>query len=198
MDIVTIISLTITLFMILNPFSTLPVFISITRGLEEGEVVSYANKAVLVATILLFFFLFTGGFLLDVFGVTLSSFQVAGGIILLMMSLELVLGSGRPNACDSSGVKWAVIASPVLTGPGMISATIIYSAEFGMAQVMVAGALALFFTWAILAASPKISKLVGEQALEILTKIMGLFVAARAVESIFTGSTTWLSAFGDT
>ena len=197
MDIVTIISLTITLFMILNPFSSLPVFINITRGLGEKEVISYANKAVVVATILLFFFLFTGGFLLNIFGVTLSSFQVAGGIILLMMSLELVLGSGRPKACDTSGAKWAVIASPVLTGPGMISATIIYSAEFGMVQVMIAGAMALFLTWVILAASPKITKLVGEQTLEIVTKIMGLFVAARAVESIFTGSMTWLSTAAD-
>ena len=198
MDIVTIISLTITLFMILNPFSSLPIFISITRGLEEKEVVSYANKAVFVATVLLFFFLFTGEYLLGIFGVTMSSFQVAGGIILLMMAIELVLGDGNKKSYGSSGAKWAVIASPILTGPGMISATIIYSMEYGMAQVMVAGALALFFTWLILVMSPKIIRFMGEQAIEVLTKIMGLFVAARGIESIFTGAVTWFGENGTT
>lgn len=196
MDIVTIVSLTITLFMILNPFSSLPVFIDITRGLEEREIVSYANKAVLVATILLFFFLFTGEYLLDIFGVTMSSFQVAGGIILLMMAIELVLGDKRHDDCGSSGAKWAVIASPILTGPGMISATIIYSMEYGMAQVMISGALALLFTWLILTMSPKITRFMGEQAIEVLTKIMGLFVAARGIESILTGAVTWFDENG--
>ena len=193
MDIVVIISLTITLFMILNPFSSVPMFINITRGLEEKVVISYASKAVAVATILLFFFLFTGEFLLDIFGVTMSSFQVAGGIILLMMAIEMVLGSHRSETNERSGAKWAVIASPILTGPGMISATIIYSMEYGMAPVMAAGAIALFCTWIIMALSPRIIKIVGEQALDVLSKIMGLFIAARGVESIFTGAMDWIN-----
>ena len=191
MDIGIVLSLTVSLFFILDPFASLPMFINITKGLEEREVKAYADKATLVAAILLFVFMFIGEDLMGIFGVTMDSFRVAGGIIFLMMAIELVFGLSLSKMDDEKGAKWAIIASPILTGPGVITTAILFSSHYGYLTVMVAGALALIITWAILRNSSIIMRYVGEQALGIMTKIIGLFIAAMGVESIFAGSLGW-------
>lgn len=193
MDPLGILTLSVTLFMILDPFASLPMFISITKGLDGRTVKSYANKAILVAAILLFVFMLIGSELMSVFDVSMSSFKVAGGIIFLMMAIELVFGLKLSQISDDSGAKWAIIASPVLTGPGVITTAIIYSQQYGMDTVAVAGAIALIATWAILRMSSSLMKAVGEQALGVVTRIIGLFIAAMGVESIFSGSLSWFT-----
>lgn len=193
MDPLSILTLSVTLFMILDPFASLPMFISITKGLDGGTVKSYANKAILVAAILLFVFMLIGPELMSVFDVSMSSFKVAGGIIFLMMAIELVFGLKLSQISDDSGAKWAIIASPVLTGPGVITTAIIYSQQYGMETVAVAGIIALIATWAILRMSSSLMKVVGEQALGVVTRIIGLFIAAMGVESIFSGSLSWFT-----
>lgn len=193
MDPLSILTLSVTLFMILDPFASLPMFISITKGLDGGTVKSYANKAILVAAILLFVFMLIGPELMSVFDVSMSSFKVAGGIIFLMMAIELVFGLKLSQISDDSGAKWAIIASPVLTGPGVITTAIIYSQQYGMETVAVAGVIALIATWAILRMSSSLMKAVGEQALGVVTRIIGLFIAAMGVESIFSGSLSWFT-----
>ena len=191
MDIGMVLSLTVSLFFILDPFASVPMFINITKGLEEREVKAYADKATLVAAILLFVFMFIGEDLMGIFGVTMDSFRVAGGIIFLMMAIELVFGLSLSKMDDEKGAKWAIIASPILTGPGVITTAILFSSHYGYLTVMVAGALALIITWVILRNSSIIMRYVGEQALGIMTKIIGLFIAAMGVESIFAGSLGW-------
>lgn len=193
MDPLNILTLSVTLFMILDPFASLPMFISITKGLDGRTVKSYANKAILVAAILLFVFMLIGPELMSVFDVSMSSFKVAGGIIFLMMAIELVFGLKLSQISDDSGAKWAIIASPVLTGPGVITTAIIYSQQYGMETVAVAGIIALIATWAILRMSSSLMKAVGEQALGVVTRIIGLFIAAMGVESIFSGSLSWFT-----
>lgn len=193
MDPLSILTLSVTLFMILDPFASLPMFISITKGLDGRTVKSYANKAILVAAILLFVFMLIGPELMSVFDVSMSSFKVAGGIIFLMMAIELVFGLKLSQISDDSGAKWAIIASPVLTGPGVITTAIIYSQQYGMDTVAVAGVIALIATWAILRMSSSLMKAVGEQALGVVTRIIGLFIAAMGVESIFSGSLSWFT-----
>ena len=194
MDIGIVLSLTVSLFFILDPFASVPMFINITKGLEERDVKSYADKATVVAAILLFVFMFIGKDLMGVFGVTMDSFRVAGGIIFLMMAIELVFGLSLSKMDDEKGAKWAIIASPILTGPGVITTAILFSSQYGYLTVMVSGAAALIITWVILRYSSLIMRYVGEQALGIMTKIIGLFIAAMGVESIFAGSLGWFQA----
>lgn len=194
MDIGIILSLTVSLFLILDPFASLPMFINITKDLDERTMKSYANKAIVVAAILLYVFMFIGNDLMDIFGVSMDSFRVAGGIIFLMMAIELVFGLKLSKMDDEKGAKWAIIASPILTGPGVITTAILFSDQQGILTVMIAGTIALLLTWVILRCSPIIMKYVGEQALGIVTKIIGLFIAAMGVESIFSGSLGWFQS----
>ena len=194
MDVGIILSLTVSLFLILDPFASLPMFINITKDLDERTMKSYANKAIVVAAILLYVFMFIGNDLMDIFGVSMDSFRVAGGIIFLMMAIELVFGLNLSKMDDEKGAKWAIIASPILTGPGVITTAILFSDQQGILTVMIAGTIALLLTWVILRCSPIIMKYVGEQALGIVTKIIGLFIAAMGVESIFSGSLGWFQS----
>ena len=178
MDPSAIITLSISLFLILDPFASVPMFINITNGLDNRTIKTYADKAIVVAAILLFMFILIGDKLMDIFGVTMDSFRVAGGIIFLMMAVELVFGLKLSKIDDQKGAKWAIIASPILTGPGVITTAILISSKYGIATVMVASTIALVTTWVILRESDLIMRLVGEQALSILTKIIGLFIAA--------------------
>ena len=194
MDPSAIITLSISLFLILDPFASVPMFINITNGLDNRTIKTYADKAIVVAAILLFMFILVGDKLMDIFGVTMDSFRVAGGIIFLMMAVELVFGLKLSKIDDQKGAKWAIIASPILTGPGVITTAILISSKYGIATVMVASTIALVTTWVILRESDLIMRLVGEQALSILTKIIGLFIAAMGVESIFSGSLGWFDS----
>lgn len=194
MDVVAILSLTVSLFLILDPFASVPMFINITNGLDERTIKTYANKAVVVAAILLYVFMFLGSDLMQIFGVSMGSFRVAGGIIFLMMAIELVFGLNLSKVSDEKGAKWAIIASPILTGPGVITTAILFSDQYGLMTVAAAGTLALFITWMILRGSSWIMKYVGVQALGIMTKIIGLFIAAMGVESIFSGSLEWFQS----
>ena len=128
---------------------------------------------------------------MGLFGVTMDTFRVAGGIIFLMMAIELVFGLKLTKQDGSKGAAWAVIASPVLTGPGVITAAILFSSENGLLPAMIAGIVALLITWIILRSSTRIMRMVGEQAMGICTKIIGLFIAAMGVQSIFTGTLHW-------
>lgn len=198
MDLAIIVSMTISLFLILDPFASLPMFISVTDGLDEKTIRSYANYSVLVAAILLLVFLFFGEDLMGLFGVTMDTFRVAGGIIFLMMAIELVFGMKLTKQGSSKGAAWAIIASPVLTGPGVITAAIIFSSENGLIPAVIASVVALLITWVILRMSSRIMHVVGEQAMGICTKIIGLFIAAMGVQSIFTGTLNWFQANIDT
>lgn len=194
MDPSAIITLSISLFLILDPFASVPMFINITNGLDNRTIKIYADKAIVVAAILLFMFILIGDKLMDIFGVTMDSFRVAGGIIFLMMAVELVFGLKLSKIDDQKGAKWAIIASPIPTGPGVTTTAILISSKYGIATVMVASTIALVTTWVILRESDLIMRLVGEQALSILTKIIGLFIAAMGVESIFSGSLGWFDS----
>ncbi len=193
MDIGTVITITISLFFILDPFASLPVFISVTRNLDENLIKSYANKAVFVAAILLFVFMFMGSNLMSIFGVTMDSFRVAGGVVLLMMSVELIFGLKLSKMNDEKGAAWVIVATPILTGPGVITAAVLSSAQYGIGTVIIAGIIALFATWIILRSATVIMKTIGEQFIGILSKIIGLLIAAMGVEYIFAGTLSWFN-----
>jgi multiple antibiotic resistance protein len=193
MDAGVIITLTISLFLILDPFASLPVFISVTKGLEDKVIKEYANRAVLVAAILLLVFVLVGTDLMGIFGVTMDSFRVAGGAVLFMMSIELIFGLKLAKMDDEKGAAWVIIATPILTGPGVITTAVLFTAQYGMVPVLIAGFISLFITWLILRSASTIMKFVGEQVIGILSKIIGLLIAAMAVEYIFAGTLQWFN-----
>ena len=192
MDIHALLMLTASMFFILNPFASLPIFVSTTKDVDPSVMKSYANKAVLVAAILLFVFVFIGQDLMGFFGVTMDSFRTAGGLVLILMGIEIVFGIKLSQDASEKGAPWVIIATPILSGPGIITAAILFSEQYGLLPVIVSSIIALIITWVLLRLSPTIVRYIGIQPLEIVSKIIGLLLTAMGVEYILKGVTSWL------
>lgn len=196
---VTIISAASTLIIILDPLLSVSMFINLTRDLQKAEMIRQAFVATGVAGILMLTFLIFNNLLFDLLGIELESFKVAGGLILFILGLQIVLGleiggssAGHKNleSSDRIGKKsmaGVIIGTPIMCGPGTITTVMILGAQDGILLTLLAVILALLCIWLILIFSAQIKKLLGETVLVILSKIVGLLLTAIAVHTIWTG-----------
>jgi len=180
------------LFFIFDPFASVPMFIAMTKGLDENALVSSANRAVLVAALLFVIFVLIGQPILDLFGITTSGFRVAGGLVLLLMAMEIVFGLNLIRSSDQN-VAWVIIATPILSGPGVITTAIILATELGPITVLIAGSFSLVLTWVLMRNAHRVVKIVGAQVIDIFSKVVGLFIAAVGIEYIFGGAIQWIT-----
>ena len=177
----------ITLFVIMDPVGNLPLFISLTKGMPAIEIKRNIDRSVFVAGVLLLVFLFFGLQIFDFFGINLNSFQIAGGIILLILGILYVFGASLKYVKSHSADLSVPVGTPLLTGPGVIMTTIILVKENGTLVTVVAAFLTLLATWLILMNSAKIYKILGEHWTNVISRVMGIVLAAIAVEFITKG-----------
>lgn len=176
------------LFVILDPLLSVPIFASMTKGQSPGEVNKQAFIAIIVAGFLMYIFLFFNFLIFDTLGITLPSFQVAGGILLFILGMQMSLGIeiGKPGV-HSSTAAGVVIGTPLLCGPGAITTVLLLSADYGILIPAIAIALSLAATWVILKYAAVIQRLLGDCVTEIMAKVLGLLVAAIAIQIIADG-----------
>lgn len=176
------------LFAIMDPLATVPVLILLTKEMPREEQHRNINRAVLVAGTLLFIFLFAGDAILKFIGITVPSFRVAGGIILLILSIEFVLGIDlKGKSAQNYDVAIIPLATPLITGPGVIVTVMLLVIKHGYLIAISVSCTCLLLTWLILKQTSLIYKLIGRQGIDILTRIMGLLLTGLAVEFIRTG-----------
>jgi MarC family membrane protein len=199
----------ITLFALLNPLGMLPIFISYTAR-ERKEVQRLVALFVSFTVLgLLLIFMFIGTPMLKFFGVTLDSFRIAGGVLLLGIGINIVNGSGGLNKellidkkgggnfSEAKSVYQQIVipmAMPLLVGPGVIANVILYASEaesklgggIGIELILMT-ILVSFLVFLVLAAGKWLQKLLGDIGLSITQRVMGLFVAAIGVQFMVTG-----------
>jgi len=177
----------IALFVIMDPIGNLPIIINLTKGMPLNEVRKNIDRAVFTAGVLLFIFLFLGIQIFDFFGIDLDSFQIAGGIVLLIIGIMYVFGASIRYVKHHSTDLTVPIGTPLLTGPGVITTTIILVKENGIFVSVIAAFLTLLATWLILTHSSKLYKALGEHWANVISRIMGIILAAIAVKFITDG-----------
>ena len=177
----------ITLFVIMDPLGNIPLFISLTKGMPTKEIRRTFNNSIVVAAILLFVFLFFGLEVLNLFGINLNSFQIAGGILLLIIGIMYVLGISNRYLTPESHDLTVPIGTPLLTGPGVITTIIIIVKEYDTAIAVEAAIITLFLSWVILMCSVRLYKILGEHWTAIISRVMGIILSAIAVEFIVNG-----------
>ncbi|MCE5296490.1 MAG: MarC family protein [Euryarchaeota archaeon] len=182
------------LFFIFDPFASLPIFITMTNGQNDSQMTSSANRAILVSAILFAVFAISGQQILDLFSITTDGFRVAGGIVLLMMAVEVIFGLELTKQ-KKGDVAWVIIATPVLTGPGVISTAILLVALYDLPTVLIAGVFALMVTWILLRNAVFIVKVVGHTAIDVFSRIIGMIIAALAVEYIMSGAIDYINHY---
>lgn len=197
MDIVdTVLTAFITLLVIMDPLGNVPIFLSISQGVEPEERRRIAAQGVLVALALIAAFALAGGQLLSYLGVTLPSLSVAGGLLLVLVALELLRGDyDGPRVGGSRQVALVPLATPLLAGPGAIAATMVLMEQAsGSGEVTAtwAGIFAAFLVvWVVLRLAAPIGRVLPEGAIRLLSRVMGVLLAAIAVELILSGVHNW-------
>jgi len=174
----------VTLLVIMDPFGGLPVFMTLTKDYSEERAKQSAHRATRVSLILLTIFVFVGEGVLNFFGISMFSFQVGGGLILLLLGLLYVLDITLGDDKDYSKDIVIPMATPLIAGPGAITAIIILVSQYGFLVPLTAMLLNLFIFWLAMYYARYIKKFLGEQGLEIMSRVMGLLLVALAIEMI--------------
>lgn len=177
-----------TLFIILDPLLSVPIFVGLTKERAPEEKTRQAGIAVVVAGVLLFIFLIFGSLIFDILGITLASFQVAGGILLFILgmqeALDIEFSHEEKNQQNMAGV---IIGTPLLCGPGAITTVVLLSTQVGTVITGIALFLCLAVTWLILRYAAAILRILGETITDIMARVLGMFLAAIAVKLIAEG-----------
>ena len=176
------------IFVVMDPLGNLPIFYTLTNKLSAKDRTRNINRAVFIASILLFLFLFFGAALLGYFGISIGSFEVAGGVILAIIGTKVVLGL-RLTEERAQKYQMAVVpmATPLITGPATITTILLLVTKYNYTVVLIASAVNLFVTWIILHQTELLFKILGRQGSDIVARLFGLIIVALAVEFIRQG-----------
>jgi len=176
----------IALLAILDPIGSVPMFSSLTSKLRKKERILAVNKSVLLSYAILLFFGFFGQFILIILGITMGDLKIIGGIILLVFSVEYVLGRNTNYLNTNTKTNLAIfpLATPILAGPGSISYVLVMSGFFLKLTVISAS---LFLCWVILRLGSGVIRLFGQEGSLTISRIMGLLIGAVAIRLIREG-----------
>jgi multiple antibiotic resistance protein len=186
------ISATITLVVIMDPPGTVPVFLSLVGRKPMATRVKAARQAVLVSLLVISLFAVAGQAILAYLGIGIPALQGAGGLLLLLIALQLLtgkVGGGETEAAEDVNVALVPLGTPLLAGPGAIAATIVFVRQAdGHIGAYIALALAIvtvhFVLYTCMRFSGVIIRLIKESGITLLAKIAGLLLAAIAVELV--------------
>lgn len=181
------------LFIIVDPLGDIPIFISLTEKMTEGEKRSVFNTATIVGMALLLVFSFTGQEIFTLFGISIYAFEVAGGILLLIIAIRiLVSGSFHENPESPESLGAVPIAMPLLVGPGAITTTILNLQFYGVIIAAIAAVVVVFITWVILRFINPIYRVLGKTGSLVIARVVALLIAAIATQYILIGITHYL------
>jgi multiple antibiotic resistance protein len=178
----------------------LPVFLAIAGPLDRRSQRKLALNAVLIAFVVLVFFIFAGAFLLEQIGVSIRAFQISGGIVLFLVGLEMIRGESPetpPGMEQSQALAVYPLGVPKIAGPGAMLAIILLTDDdrFNpLGQLSTVGVLAavLLIQLLILLAASPISRLIGATGAGVIGRIMGMLLTALAVSMVLSATGQWL------
>jgi len=178
---------TLALFIILDPLLSVPIFANMTREKTSRGVNREAGVAIGVAGALMYLFLFGNFVIFETLGISLATFQVAGGIFLFLLGMQETLGITLGTVRKTTSSASVIIGTPLLCGPGTITTVLLFSQQYGIPVVAVASALSLAGCWLILKYSSSIQRILGDTVTDVMGKVLGMLVAAIAVKIIVEG-----------
>ncbi|MBI4447653.1 MarC family protein [Candidatus Woesearchaeota archaeon] len=179
-------ALIIQIFILLNPFSSFPFLLSAYENRLNVRFI--AAKSVIVAFIIAISITFVGPLLFKVFGITLDSFRIAGGIVLLLLGIEMIRPQHEehPKSGEVNSLI-TLIATPLLTGPATISFITIKAYEIGKTPVLINLFIAFILVGITFMIFSLLVKKINATVIDIISRIMGLFLTAVGIEMITKG-----------
>jgi len=181
------------LFIMVDPLGNIPIFMSLTEKMPKKQKTKTFNTATIVSIILLLLFAFAGQEIFSIFGVSIYSFQIAGGILLLIIAIRLII-TGRIIDLEqnSESIGAVPIAMPLLVGPGAITTAIFTLQQYGIIITALAIIITLSITWIILRSANKVYHFLGKSGALVIAQVNALFIAAIAIQYIIVGITQFI------
>ncbi len=175
------------LFVVLDPIGNVPFVVTLTEGMTRREQQRVVHIAMATALLLGLAFLFFGRLILDVLGISIGSFAIAGGLILLILSVRYILTGHIIDLVKEEMIAVVPIGTPLAVGPGTITLLLVLSGEYPIWIVLVALVLNIFLNWLIFLAGGVIAKFLGQGGLKAVSKVFSLLLAAIAVTMVLHG-----------
>ena len=177
------------------------IFAALTKDSSPAERRMLATRGVLIATAILLVFAFLGNFILELFGITLPALRTAGGVLLLLIAIDMVFarhsgGTGTTSEEDEESqnrddISVFPLAMPLLAGPGAISAVILLTVgapdTLSFWLVILALILIMVAAWLTLQVAIPIQRLLGLTGLAVISRVVGILLAALAIQFVFDG-----------
>jgi multiple antibiotic resistance protein len=198
----------VTLFVTIDPPGLAPVFLALTGGMTRSERRLVTTRSTLLALAILLAFALAGTAILTVFGITIHAFRIAGGLLLFYIAFEMVFEK-RQERHEKSAQRAVTedvirnlavfpLAIPLIAGPGAISATILLSDRFpdalGRSMLMAIILAVLAITYLVFMLAERIDGLLGETGRMVLTRLLGVILAALSVQFVADGITALIAA----
>jgi multiple antibiotic resistance protein len=188
------------IFFLVDPFAALPTFLAITEGSDAARRRRIAFKGSLTALIVLSAFVFAGEEIFRLFGITLPAFEIAGGVILLLIGLDMLEAKRSPTqeavsdtvaAAQKEDAGIVPLGVPMLAGPGAITSVMVLVGQvqkpWQMGAILVAILITAVVCYLVLGHSDKVVKLLGDTGIRILVRVMGLLLVALAAQYFVNG-----------
>ena len=188
------------IFFLVDPFATLPTFLAITEGYDPARRKRTARKGALTALIVLSTFAFAGEEIFRLFGITLPAFELAGGIVLLVIGLDM-LQAKRSATQEAPGDTQAAsqkedagivpLGVPMLAGPGAITSVMVLvgqvQSRWQMVAILISIAVTALICYLVLGHSTIVARVLGDTGIRILVRVMGLLLVALAAQYFVNG-----------
>ncbi len=198
-EIATLITVFSTLFIIIDPPGLAPIFLALTQGLSPAQRRTIALRACVISAVLMLMFLFVGEAVLNFIGISMPAFRIAGGVLLFLTALEMLFqrrqarraDNAEEGAADHDDPSVFPLALPLIVGPGAITTIILFAGQAQTALDIVTLAVVMLSVLVIVflafLSSSAIERLLGKTGLNILTRVLGMLLAALAIQFILDG-----------
>jgi multiple antibiotic resistance protein len=196
-----LISAFVTLFVTIDPPGLAPLFLGVTAGMSRGQRRQIALRASVTALGILTLFALAGTAILTMFGITIHAFRIAGGLLLFFIAFEMIFEKRQERHARSAdravtadqirNIAVFPLAIPLIAGPGAISATILlsgtYSDVLGRVLLILIVAVNLGAAWLVFLVAERVDRFLGATGRIVLTRLLGLILAALAVQFVMDG-----------
>jgi multiple antibiotic resistance protein len=175
------------LFIVIDALGNLPFVISFSEGMSTRERRKMIHTAAVTATIVGLAFLFFGQFILNVMGISVGSFAIAGGLILLVLSIKYILTGKVVEAVREEMIAVVPIGTPLLSGPATITTLLLLVGQFPLYIVLISFVLNLLIAWVLFLLGNQIINFMGKGGLRAVSNVFNLLLAAIAVTMVIRG-----------
>ena len=197
----TVLNAFVTMLVTIDPPGLAPLFLALTGGMNRAERFQVSLRASIIGFVVMAVFAVAGAAILSLFGITLPAFRVAGGMLLFWIAFEMIFERRQERKNRSADTAITIdhirniaafpLAIPLIAGPGAISATVLLSSAFGgaLGTLMLLAILAacILITFLVLVLSERVDRFLGATGRSILTRLLGVILAALAVQFVADG-----------